>query len=43
MSALKILGFDTDQLAQVATGFGFFGELARAGKIAQGRFVARKR
>lgn len=41
--ALKILGFDSCQLEQVASGFGFFGELARAGKIAQGRFVARKR
>jgi len=41
--ALKILGFDAGQLEQVASGFNFFGELARAGKIAQGRFIARKR
>jgi hypothetical protein len=41
--ALKILGFDLEQLGTVATGFGFFGELAHAGKIAQGRFIARKR
>jgi SAM-dependent methyltransferase len=41
--ALKILGFDLDQLETVAAGFGFFGQLARAGKIAQGRFIARKR
>jgi SAM-dependent methyltransferase len=41
--ALKILGFDTGQLEQVASGFNFFGDLAKAGKIAQGRFIARKR
>jgi len=41
--ALKILGFDLGQLETVASGFNFFGELARAGKIAQGRFIARKR
>jgi SAM-dependent methyltransferase len=41
--ALKILGFDIEQLGTVATGFGFFQELAHAGKIAQGRFIARKR
>jgi SAM-dependent methyltransferase len=41
--ALKILGFDTGQLAEVANGFNFFGDLAKAGKIAQGRFIARKR
>ncbi len=41
--ALKILGFDLGQLETVATGFGFFQELAHAGKIAQGRFIARKR
>ena len=41
--ALKILGFDSEQLGSVANGFNFFGELAKAGKIAQGRFIARKR
>jgi SAM-dependent methyltransferase len=41
--ALKILSFDTEQLGSVASGFQFFGELAQAGKIAQGRFIARKR
>jgi SAM-dependent methyltransferase len=41
--ALKILAFDTEQLGSVASGFQFFGELAQAGKIAQGRFIARKR
>jgi len=41
--ALKILGFDLAQLETVASGFNFFGDLARAGKIAQGRFIARKR
>ena len=41
--ALKILGFDIERLGTVATGFGFFQELAHAGKIAQGRFIARKR
>jgi SAM-dependent methyltransferase len=41
--ALKILGFDAEQLGSVASGFGVFQELAHAGKIAQGRFIARKR
>jgi SAM-dependent methyltransferase len=41
--ALRILNFDSEQLGSVANGFNFFGELARAGKIAQGRFIARKR
>jgi len=41
--ALKILGFDSEQLGSVASGFGFFQQLAHAGKIAQGRFIARKR
>lgn len=39
--ALRILDFDQERLETVATGFRFFGELARAGKIAQGRFIAR--
>jgi hypothetical protein len=41
--ALKILGFDSEALGSVASGFGVFQELAHAGKIAQGRFIARKR
>jgi ubiquinone/menaquinone biosynthesis C-methylase UbiE len=41
--ALRILNFDTEQLGTIATGFKFFGDLARAGKIAQGRFIAHKR
>jgi hypothetical protein len=41
--ALKILGFDLEQMQTVAAGFGLFGDLARAGKIAQGRFISRKR
>ena len=40
---LKILGFDLAQLEQVTTGFGSLGEIAHAGKICQGRFIARKR
>jgi ubiquinone/menaquinone biosynthesis C-methylase UbiE len=39
--ALKILDFDAGRLEAVASGFAFFGELARDGKIAQARFVAR--
>jgi SAM-dependent methyltransferase len=41
--ALKILGFDSEALGSVATSFGAFQGLAHAGKIAQGRFIARKR
>ena len=41
--ALKILDFDLGRLETVAAGFGLLGEIARAGKIAQGRFIARKR
>jgi SAM-dependent methyltransferase len=40
--ALKILGFDGDALGAVAGEFGFVQELAHAGKIAQGRFIARR-
>jgi ubiquinone/menaquinone biosynthesis C-methylase UbiE len=40
--ALRVLDFDTDRLESVAGGFNFFKDLAEAGKIAQGRFVARK-
>jgi SAM-dependent methyltransferase len=41
--ALQILDFDTDRLGAVAAGFGMFRELAQTGKIAQGRFIARRR
>ncbi len=40
--ALRILNFDTQLLNAVAQEMMFLGDLARAGKIAQGRFVARK-
>ena len=40
--ALRVLDFDTDRLESVAGGFNFFKDLAEAGKIAQGRFIARK-
>jgi SAM-dependent methyltransferase len=41
--ALRILGFDVEGLAAVAGEFAFLQELAHAGKIAQGRFIARRR
>jgi ubiquinone/menaquinone biosynthesis C-methylase UbiE len=41
--ALRILEFDSEQLEAVANGFRFFGSLAQAGKLAQGRFIARRR
>ena len=41
--ALSILGFDSDALGAVAGDFAFAQELAHAGKIAQGRFIARSR
>jgi SAM-dependent methyltransferase len=41
--ALKILDFDAGRLETVANGFAFFGELAREAKIAQARFIARRR
>ena len=37
---LRTLGFRTDLLQTLTDGFRFLGELARAGKIAQARFVA---
>ncbi len=43
LDELQTLGFDIEQLGTVATGFGFFQELAHAGKIAQGRFIASRR
>ena len=41
--ALRILGFDVEGLGAVAGEFAFLQELAHAGKIAQGRFIARRR
>jgi len=41
--ALKILGFDSEALAGVAGELGFVRDLAHAGKLAQGRFIARRR
>jgi ubiquinone/menaquinone biosynthesis C-methylase UbiE len=41
--ALRILDFDADRMGSIATGFKFFQYLANAGKIAQGRFIARRR
>jgi ubiquinone/menaquinone biosynthesis C-methylase UbiE len=38
--ALSILGFDTEAMGAVAGEFAFLQELAHAGKIAQGRFIA---
>lgn len=40
--ALRILNFDTNLLAAVAAEMVFLGQLAKDGKIAQGRFVAKK-
>jgi SAM-dependent methyltransferase len=39
---LATLGFRTDLLQTLIDGFRFLGELSRAGKIAQARFVARR-
>jgi SAM-dependent methyltransferase len=41
--ALRILGFDVEGMAAVAGEFAFLQELAHAGKIAQGRFIAHRR
>ncbi len=40
--ALKIIGFNTEMLQMVAGEFAFTRELAHAGKVAQGRFIARR-
>jgi hypothetical protein len=40
---LKTLAFRADLLQTLTDGFRFLGELSRAGKIAQARFVARHR
>jgi hypothetical protein len=39
---LRTLAFRTDLLQTLTDGFRFLGELSRAGKIAQARFVARR-
>jgi hypothetical protein len=41
--ALKIIGFDQDLMQAMAGEMAFMQQLAHAGKIAQGFFVARKR
>jgi ubiquinone/menaquinone biosynthesis C-methylase UbiE len=40
--ALKIVGFDESRVQMVVVGFRLFADLARQGKLAQGRFIARK-
>ena len=39
---LATVGFRTDLLDRVVEGFGFLGEMSRAGKIAQARIIARR-
>jgi ubiquinone/menaquinone biosynthesis C-methylase UbiE len=41
--ALEILGFDLEAMGGLAGEFPFMQELADAGRVAQGRFIARKR
>ena len=41
--ALRIIGFDIEAMGAMAGEFAFMQELAHAGKIAQGRFIARRR
>ena len=41
--ALRIIGFDTTLMQSLGTEMNFMRDLAHAGKIAQGRFVARKK
>jgi ubiquinone/menaquinone biosynthesis C-methylase UbiE len=41
--ALQIIGFDQEMMADLAAEMAFTQQLARAGKIAQGLFVARKK
>jgi len=40
--ALKIIGFDAGALQTIVGAFKFIRDLARAGKVAQGRFIARR-
>jgi len=41
--ALKIIGFDNELMKSMAAEMTFMQQLAHAGKIAQGLFVARKK
>ena len=41
--ALRIIGFDAVLMEALGAELNFIAQLARAGKIIQGRFVARKR
>ncbi len=41
--ALRIIGFDLNALQALGAEIAFYGELAAAGKIAQGRFIARRK
>ena len=41
--SLKIIGFDMDLMQSLGGEMAFMQELAHDGKIAQGRFIARKR
>ena len=41
--ALRIIGFDAALMESLGGELNFVAQLAQAGKIAQGRFVARKR
>jgi ubiquinone/menaquinone biosynthesis C-methylase UbiE len=41
--ALRIIGFDVELMEALGDEMGFMGELAHAGKIAQGLFVAKKK
>jgi hypothetical protein len=41
--ALRIIGFDTALMESLGGEMNFMRDLAHAGKIAQGRFVARKK
>jgi ubiquinone/menaquinone biosynthesis C-methylase UbiE len=40
--ALRILGFNTDLMTMLAGEMAFIGDLGRAGKVAQGRFIAQR-
>jgi len=40
--AMKIPGFDVEAMPAVAADFAFLQELAHVGKVAQGRFIARR-
>jgi len=41
--ALKIIGFNSELMQSMAAEMVFMQELAHAGKIAQGQFIARKK